>query len=120
MTYNHTTNAIASNVQRSRRSAITGLTLVTALLSAMSISGARAAYSLDDINSDDFAWTKRLDLGIDVSEVAKTPQGIRTYIAQLPPITQYVIMTTCEHYMEFPAGLKSADTYAFCRIAVEG
>src|SRR5262245_22556945 len=114
MPYNRTTYPTASKFQR--RTGIAALALATALIGAMSITGASAGYSLDDPASDDAGWTKLLDLGVDISGVARTQEGVRTYIAKQAPVTQQVIMTTCEHYMVFPQGLKSADTYPFCRI----
>jgi hypothetical protein len=54
------------------------------------------------------------DLGIDVTGVPKTPAGVRAFLLGLAPNTKDILVTTCQHYMEYPEGVQSHDTKAFC------
>jgi hypothetical protein len=103
-----------------RTSSIRGLVhaAAVAFAAAMSAGGAYAAINPDP-NDPDYDWHNRFDLGIDVRDVVKTPQGVRSFLATLEPETQRIILTTCDRYMERSIKLHSRDAYQFCRVAVD-
>jgi hypothetical protein len=112
MTYHRTTSNQPSSSPRGRLAVFATLAFATVLWS-----GTAAAFiSRDDPDAD---WTNRFDLGIDVSDVVKTREGIRAFLATLAPETRRVIMATCEHYMERSSNLRGQDTIPFCSVAVE-
>jgi hypothetical protein len=94
---------------------------VAAISMALAIAGfaGGASAALPDRGDVDYDWTSRFDLGIDVSDVVKTPAGVAAFLTTLEPETQRIIMTTCDRYMEKSIRLHSRDAWQFCRIAVD-
>jgi len=68
----------------------------------------------------DAASTTTFDLGVDVSDVAPTPADVHAYLAGLEPETQAAILGACGTFVANPTDAKSADTLAFCQVAVGG
>ena len=79
------------------------------------------APSLSDLNNFPKLGPKTsiLDLGIDVSNVELTPQGVGAFLASLDPQAQGVLITTCNHYLTTPNAAQ-AYTLQFCGILVGG
>jgi hypothetical protein len=66
----------------------------------------------------DAASTTTFDLGVDVSDVAPTRADVHAYLAGLEPETQAAILGACGTFVANPTDAKSADTLAFCQVAV--
>jgi hypothetical protein len=64
--------------------------------------------------------TTTFDLGVDVTDVPLTPQGVRSFMATLTPEGQYIIQNTCRNYLGDPSQVRSSMTLPFCRVVVGG
>jgi hypothetical protein len=84
---------------------------VIALIAMLAGSPARA-------DSDDSEWIASIDLGVSVSGVTKTSDGVRTFLVGLGPKMERAIINACENYMETPGAIIGPDTLTFCTIAV--
>jgi hypothetical protein len=69
-------------------------------------------------NDADKVWIAEIDLGVDVSEVAKTEDAFRGFLERLDAKTERVVMNACEHYVAVPDVIIGPDTLTFCSIAV--
>jgi hypothetical protein len=108
------------NNQNSNSTSIRGLAAAAAVAFAVVLStGSGYAAINPDPNDPDYEWHNRFDLGIDVRDVVKTPDGVRSFLATLEPETQRIIMITCDRYMERSIRLHSRDVLQFCRVAVD-
>jgi hypothetical protein len=61
-----------------------------------------------------------LDLGIDLTDVALTPQGVTTFLASLDPQAQMILVNSCAHYLDTPASAQSNYTLQFCQTLIGG
>jgi hypothetical protein len=111
---------MANNNRTANKATIRKAARVAAIGFAMALAtgGADAAINPDP-NDPDYEWHNRFDLGIDVRDVVKTPDGVRSFLATLEPETQRIIMITCDRYMERSIRLHSRDALQFCRVAVD-
>ncbi len=64
--------------------------------------------------------TAQLDLGVDISDVALTQQGVATFMASLNPQAQGILFTSCEHYLTTPNSAQSTYTIQFCETLIGG
>jgi hypothetical protein len=61
-----------------------------------------------------------LDLGIDLTDVALTPQGVNSFLASLDPQAQRILLTSCAHYLTTPNSAQSPYTVQFCGVLLGG
>jgi hypothetical protein len=62
----------------------------------------------------------QLDLGIDLTDVALTPQGVGTFFASLDPNAQRIMLTSCAHYLSTPNSAQATVTIQFCDLLIRG
>src|SRR5437868_5922575 len=58
----------------------------------------------------DSNWRAKVDLGIDVSGVVKTPLAVRTFLSGVGAKTERFIISACAHYIETPDIIIGPDT----------
>ena len=71
--------------------------------------------SLDPFDNDRRGDTN-FDLGIDVSNVPLTRQGVSQFMATLSPEGQHIMLRTCQNYLGYPSQVQSYRTIQFCRV----
>jgi hypothetical protein len=92
---------------------------VAAAATVLSLSASALPASAAGVRYPDESGTN-FDLGVDVSQVPLTTQGVASYMASLAPETRSIIMTTCQNYVQNPIDARSLNTVDFCKVAVGG
>src|ERR1019366_4337622 len=98
--------------------------LAVALISLLAISAASSAFAAP-------AFTPRLrfhetqpipyatttfELGVDVSDVPLTRQGVNQFLQTLTPEGQEIMQATCRNYVGDPVQVRSQMTNSFCQV----
>ena len=108
------------------RRSLAFLALPAALLWAGSLtanadpaSGPRLPPRLIQPQPDPYATTT-FDLGVDVSNVPLTRQGVGQFLQTLTPEGQSIIASTCRNYLGDPSQVRTRRTLDFCQVVVSG
>lgn len=64
--------------------------------------------------------TTMFDLGVDVSDVPLTRQGVNQFLAGLSPEGQQIMFATCQNYLGDPSQVRTPTTLAFCHVLLDG
>jgi hypothetical protein len=57
-----------------------------------------------------------VDLGIDLTDVPLTPQGVNSFFATLEPAAQRQMLQSCSHFITTPNAAESKVTEQFCEV----
>jgi hypothetical protein len=98
--------------------------LVVTMISLLAVAAAGTAFAapaftprlhFPEAQPNPYATTT-FDLGVDVSDVPLTRQGVNQFLQTLTPEGQEIMQATCRNYVGDPIQVRSQMTISFCQV----